>query len=248
VADAVALPRFRATDLVVSTKPDLTPVSDADRDAEAALRARIREARPGDGIVGEEFGTETPPGGTTRRWILDPIDGTKNFVRGIPVWASLVALERDGELAVGVVSAPALGRRWWAVRGGGAWADGTPIRVSSVADLGDAMLSYDSLVGFERHGLGDAALALERRCWRSRGLGDFWSHVLVAEGAVDVAVEPEVELYDVAPLLVIVEEAGGRFTDLAGTRTAAGGSALSTNGRLHDAALDVLRSVPAAGR
>jgi histidinol-phosphatase len=110
------------------------------------------------------------------------------------------------------------------------------------------MLSYDSLVGFERHGLGDAALALERRCWRSRGLGDFWSHVLVAEGAVDVAVEPEVELYDVAPLLVIVEEAGGRFTDLAGTRTAAGGSALSTNGRLHDAALDVLRSVPAAGR
>jgi histidinol-phosphatase len=223
-------------------------VSDADRDAEAALRARIAEACPGDGIVGEEFGERAGRGSTGRRWILDPIDGTKNFVRGIPVWASLIALERDGDLAVGVVSAPALARRWWAVRGGGAWADGTPLQVSAVSDLGDAMLSYDSLVGFEKHGLGDAALALERRCWRTRGLGDFWSHVLVAEGAVDVAVEPEVELYDVAPLLVIVEEAGGRFTDLRGTRTAAGGTALSTNGLLHHAALDVLRGVPADGR
>ena len=169
-------------------------------------------------------------------------------MRGIPVWASLIALERDGDLAVGVVSAPALGRRWWAARGQGAYADGTPLRVSAVGELGDAMLSYDSLVGFERHGLGEGALELERRCWRSRGLGDFWSHVLVAEGAVDVAVEPEVEVWDVAPLLVIVEEAGGRFTDLSGARTAAGGSALSTNRILHDAVLDVLGGAGPAAR
>ena len=166
--------------------------------------------------------------------MLDPIDGTKNFVRGIPVWGALIALERDGEPAVGVVSAPALGRRWWAARGEGAFADGQRIHVSAVRHLGDAQLSYDSMVGFERCGLGPPALDLERRCWRSRGLGDFWSHVLVAEGAVDVAVEPEVSLWDVAPLLVIVEEAGGRFTDITGAPRADGGSALSTNGLLHD--------------
>jgi histidinol-phosphatase len=145
-------------------------------------------------------------------------------------------------MAVGVVSAPALGRRWWAARGEGAFADGNRIRVSAVTDLGDAMLSYDSWVGFERWGLGEAARILERRCWRSRGLGDFWSHVLVAEGAVDVALEPEVSLWDVAPLLVIVEEAGGRFTDALGRRAADGGSALSTNGHVHDEVLAILGS------
>ena len=210
-------------------------MSDADRAAERAIRERLAEARPDDDVLGEEFGLTAGAGGPNgRRWVLDPIDGTKNFVRGIPVWGALIALERDGEPAVGVVSAPALGRRWWAARGLGAYADGDRIRVSGVADLGDAQLSYDSMTGFERWGLGEAALDLDRRCWRSRGLGDFWSHVLVAEGAVDVAVEPEVNLWDVAPIQVIVEEAGGRFTDIRGERRADGGSVLTTNGLLHD--------------
>lgn len=254
MADAISKPRFRAVDLAVTTKPDLTPVSDADRAAEKAIRERLAEARPADAVLGEEFGLG---GGTGngRRWILDPIDGTKNYVRGIPVWGALIALERGGEPAVGVVSAPALGRRWWAARGHGAYADGDRIHVSGVADLGDAQLSYDSMVGFERHGLGfgPQARELERRCWRSRGLGDFWSHVLVAEGAVDVAVEPEVSVWDVAPLLVIVEEAGGRFTDIGGARRADGGSALSTNGLLHDEVVALFGTAtapaaPATGR
>jgi histidinol-phosphatase len=250
VADAVTVPRFRAADLVVTTKPDLTPVSDADRAAEEAIRRCLAANRPADAILGEEFGL-TPgetgeegarwsTGGNARRWVLDPLDGTKNYVRGIPVWASLIALEVDAVPVVGVVSAPALGRRWWAARGLGAFADGQPIRVSGVTDLADAQLSYDSFVSFDRHGLGHVALALERRCWRSRGFGDFWSHVLVAEGAVDVALEPEVAEWDVSPLWVIVEEAGGRFTDVSGRRRADGGSALSTNGFLHDEVLSIL--------
>ncbi|MFN2504898.1 MAG: histidinol-phosphatase [Acidimicrobiales bacterium] len=238
LADAITLPRFRATDLRVTTKPDLTPVSDADRAAEEALRKRLTAARPDDAVLGEEFGESAGHGG--RRWVLDPLDGTKNYVRGIPVWGSLIALEQDGVPTVGVVSAPALGRRWWAARGEGAFADGQRIRVSGVADLADAQLSYDGFVDFERHGLGPAALALERRCWRSRGFGDFWSHVLVAEGAVDVALEPVVEHWDVAPLWVIVEEAGGRFTDVTGRRRADGRSAVSTNGLLHDEVLALL--------
>ena len=239
MADAITVPRFRAADLVVSTKPDLTPVSDADRAAEAAIRARLSDNRPADGVLGEEFGS-TGGDGAGRRWVLDPLDGTKNYVRGIPVWGSLIALEEHGEPVVGVVSAPALGRRWWAARGHGAWADGARIRVSAVADLADAQLSTDSIVEFDAAGLADAALTLERRCWRSRGLGDFWSHTLVAEGAVDVAVEPEVEHWDVSPLLVLVEEAGGRFTDLAGRRRPDGGSVLTTNGLLHDEVLSIL--------
>ncbi|MGH9276882.1 MAG: inositol monophosphatase family protein [Acidimicrobiales bacterium] len=234
LADAIALPRFGAGDLVVSTKPDLTPVSDADRSAERAIRRRLAEVRPDDAVIGEEFGAS---GSGARRWVLDPIDGTKNFVRGIPVWACLVALEEDGVPVLGVVSAPALHRRWWASLGGGAYRDSKAIRVSAVGALADAQLSYDSLVEFEELGWGEAAHELERRCWRARGFGDFWSHVLVAEGAVDVAAEPDVSLWDVAPLLVIVEEAGGRFSDLSGRRRADGGSALSTNGLLHDPVL-----------
>ena len=242
------MPRFRAADLAVSTKPDLTPVSDADRAAESALRARLEQDRPGDGVLGEEFGSSTGSNGPDgRRWVLDPLDGTKNYVRGIPVWGSLIALEEDGVAVVGVVSAPALGRRWWAARGHGAWADGTRIRVSAVSDLADAQLSTDSIVEFDAYGLSEAALALERRCWRSRGLGDFWSHTLVAEGAVDVALEPEVEHWDVAPLLVLVEEAGGRFSDLTGRRRADGGSILTTNGLLHDEVLSILGTAEAAG-
>ena len=233
----MTLARFRDRELVVTTKPDLTPVTEADRTVEQALRERITAARPAHGIVGEEFGTE---GGTAWRWILDPIDGTKNYVRGIPIWATCIALQQEDEVVVGVVSAPALGRRWWAARGEGAFADGQPIRVSAVADLADAQLSYDSVVGWEPHGLGERFLGVARRCWRTRGLGDFWSHVLVAEGAVDVAAEPEVSVWDVAAIQVIVEEAGGRFTDLSGAARPDGGSAVSTNGLLHDEVLAAL--------
>jgi len=230
LADGMTLARFRDRELVVSTKPDLTPVTEVDRAVEQALRAQLEWARPGHGIVGEEFGTE---GESPWRWILDPVDGTKNYVRGIPVWATCIAVQHGDEVVAGVVSAPALGRRWWAARGEGACANGDAIRVSAVADLRDAQLSYDTVTGFEAYGLGERFLGLARRCWRSRGLGDFWSHVLVAEGAIDVAVEPAVSLWDVAAIQVIVEEAGGRFTDLAGAARPDGGSAVSTNGLLH---------------
>lgn len=237
VADAVTLPRFRAADLLVAAKADLTPVTEADRDAEALVRRVLADQRPLDSVVGEEMGTT---GGGARRWIVDPVDGTKNFVRGIPVWATLVALEQDGEVVVGVASAPALGRRWWAARGRGAHADGRPIRVSAVAALDDAQLSYSSLSGWDQRGGVDRLLALARRCWRTRAFGDFWSHLLVAEGAVDVALDPEVSLWDLAALQVIVQEAGGTFTDLGGRARPDGGSAVSTNGRLHTQVLEIL--------
>jgi histidinol-phosphatase len=238
LADAITLERFRASDLVVETKPDLTPVTEADRAVEQALRKRIAEERPGDGVVGEEFGAD---GGGETRWILDPIDGTKNYLRGIPVFATLIAVERGGALTVGVVSAPALHRRWWAARGEGAFADGRPIRVSRVADLADAVLAYASLPSWEEHGLGDRFMELARRCWRTRGFGDFWCHMLVAEGAADLAAEPEVALWDLAAVQVVVEEAGGRLTDLGGAARADGGSVVTTNGLLHDRVLAALR-------
>jgi histidinol-phosphatase len=238
LADAITVERFQADDLVVETKPDLTPVTEADRAVERALRKRIGEERPGHGVVGEEFGADQAGG---VRWILDPIDGTKNYLRGIPVWATLIALEREGRVEVGVVSAPALHRRWWATRGEGAFADGRPIHVSRIAELSDAVLSHASFTSWEEHGLGEQFLTLVRSCWRTRGFWDFWSHMLVAEGVVDLAVEPEVALWDLAALQVIVEEAGGRFTDLGGTPTPAGGSVVTTNGRLHDQVLTTLR-------
>jgi histidinol-phosphatase len=228
---------FRSA-LAVERKPDGSPVTEADRAVERELRARIEAARPGDGLVGEEYGSE---GGGERRWFLDPIDGTKNFVRGIPVFATLIALEVEGRIQVGVVSAPALGARWWAVRGGGAHASGRPVRVSAVASLEQAQLAYDSVPGFAVRGLEERFLGLARRCARSRGFGDFWSHVLVAEGCVEIAVEPEVSPWDLAPLLVIVEEAGGRFTDLEGRPRIDGGSAVASNGLLHDQVLEALR-------
>ena len=240
MADAMTVARFRDRSLVVSTKPDLTPVTEADRSVEQALRERIAAARPGHAVVGEEFGAE---GSGEWRWILDPIDGTKNYVRGVPIWATCIAQQRAGQVTVGVVSAPALNRRWWAARGEGSFAAGQLIHVSSVADLADAHLSYDSVPEFEAYGLEGRFLALARRCWRTRGLGDFWSHVLVAEGAVDIAVEPAVSVWDVAAIQVIVEEAGGRFTDLAGAARPDGGSALSSNGLLHDAVLEELGTI-----
>ncbi len=238
-ADALTLGRFRAADLVVDTKPDLTPVSEADRAVEERLRRHLARARPGHGVLGEEMGDHAGAA-IGWRWVVDPIDGTKNYVRGVPVWATLIALQHAGRTVVGVVSAPALGRRWWAARGEGAFADGDRVRVSEVAALADASLSYASLTGWEAAGRGEAFLALARRFWRTRAYGDFWSHVLVAEGAVDVAAEPEVTLWDLAALQVIVEEAGGRFTDLNGRPTAAGGSAVTSNGRLHEQVLAVL--------
>ena len=245
-ADSLTGHRFKALDLHVARKPDLTPVTDADRAVEEGIRRTLSRARPRDAVTGEEHGTT---GSGSRRWIVDPIDGTKNFVRGVPVWATLIALAVDDEVVVGVVSAPQLNRRWWASKGGGAWTGrsllrATACRVSDVDDLADASFSYSSLTGWEQAGQLQDFLALSRRCWRTRAYGDFWSYMLVAEGAVDIAAEPELETYDMAALDVIVREAGGTFTSLAGTPGPWGGNAVATNGRLHDQALSYLGAVP----
>jgi histidinol-phosphatase len=233
-ADALSLPRFRDETLAVETKPDLTPVTEADRAVEARLRELIARERPADGVLGEEGG-ET--GSARRRWIVDPIDGTRNFSRGLPVWATLIALEADGVVEAGVVSAPALGRRWWAARGEGAFADGEPLSVSRIARVEDAVVSFSPTA--LRPGR-EPVLELARRAWHPQPFSDFWMHVLVAEGAADVAIDPVVEAWDVAAVKVVVEEAGGRVTDLAGRDGVAGGSAVSTNGLLHD---EVLRAL-----
>jgi histidinol-phosphatase len=245
-ADALTLDRFGALDLRVDTKPDLTPVTDADRDVETVLRDALARDRPADAVLGEEFGGTTTF--TGRQWIIDPIDGTKNFVRGVPIWATLIALLDDGIPCVGVISAPALGRRWWACRGLGAFAavDGAAARrlsVSSVADLGSASLSFASLSGWAHRGLRDRFLDLTDTVWRVRGYGDFWSYCLLAEGALDIATEPAVSVWDLAALDVLVREAGGMFTDLSGAAGPHGGSALATNGLLHE---QVLASLGAA--
>jgi histidinol-phosphatase len=240
--DALPKSRFKAQDLRVETKPDLTPVSDADRAAEELIRAQLSRARPRDAVHGEEM---ADTGHGPRRWVVDPIDGTKNFVRGVPVWATLIALLDGDEVVVGLVSAPALSRRWWAAVGSGAWtgrslASATRLQVSEVGRLQDASLSYSSLGGWEEQGRLDHFLDLTRKVWRTRAYGDFWSHVLVAEGAVDLAAEPELALHDMAALVPIVTEAGGRFTSVQGVDGPFGGSALVSNGRLHGAALQVL--------
>ena len=242
-ADVVTLDRYQSLDLVVETKPDLTPVSDADRATEQLLRDHLAKARPHDPVLGEEMGADTSIT-SGRRWILDPIDGTKNYVRGVPVWATLIALVDGADVVVGVVSAPALGRRWWAARGAGAWAGGPlvgapkQIHVSEVGQLADASLSYSDAVGWPDGGAAFRDLA--GRCWRTRAYGDFWSHLLVAEGAVDVAVEPELSIWDVAALVPVVQEAGGRVTGRTGGSVLDGGGAVSTNGRLHDEVLLLL--------
>lgn len=237
-ADALTMERFGALDLRVETKPDLTPVTDADQGAERALRATLAQARPDDAVFGEEFGGATTF--TGRQWILDPIDGTKNFVRGVPVWCTLIALVDDGVPTVGVVSAPALGRRWWAAAGEGAHAsfNGTTrrIQVSGVSELGAASLSYSDLTtGWEDRR--EKFVALTDEVWRVRAYGDFWSYCMVAEGAVDIACEPEVKVWDIAPLDILIREAGGTFSSVDGRPGPHGGSALATNGLLHEQVL-----------
>lgn len=245
-ADSLSMARFRAMDLHVTAKPDLTPVSDADTAVEKAIRATLARARPRDSMIGEEFGrTDAAAGPSQRQWVVDPIDGTKNYVRGVPIWATLIALMEGSEVVVGLVSAPALGRRWWAAKGLGAYAGrhttaATQIHVSGVRRLADASFCYSSLEGWEEAGRLDEMLDITRKVWRSRAYGDFYGYMLVAEGAVDIMVEPELSLWDIAALIPIVTEAGGRFTDLTGREGPHGGSAIATNGALHDDILDRL--------
>ena len=244
-ADSLSADRYQALDLQVDTKPDLSPVTDADRAVEEGIRRTLGRARPRDAFLGEEQGSS---GFSQRRWVVDPIDGTKNFVRGVPVWATLISLMVEDEVVVGVVSAPQLNRRWWAMKGGGAFTGRSllkpvPIRVSDVSRLEDASFSYSSLDGWDHAGRLDDFLALSRHCWRTRAYGDFWSHMLVAEGSVDFAAEPELELHDMAALDVIVREAGGRFTSLDGRDGPQGGNALASNGILHETVLGFLGSV-----
>jgi histidinol-phosphatase len=244
IADSITMRRYRATDLAVDTKPDMTPVTESDRAAELALRERIEAARPADAVIGEEFGGD---GVHARRWVLDPIDGTKSYVRGVPTWSTLIALEVDGESSVGVVSMPALGRRWWASRGGGAFGDGQPIHVSTISELSAAQMAWSGIEDWDAIGRLDAIIALGRSCWRTRGIGDAWQYMLVAEGAAEIALDPEAKVWDLAALKVVVEEAGGRLTDLNGVSTADGGSSIASNGLIHDAALAFVGARAAAG-
>jgi histidinol-phosphatase len=240
-ADAISMRRFGALDLAVETKPDLTPVTDADRAVEEAIRTTLAEHRPNDAIVGEEFGATSA--GTGRRWVIDPIDATKNFVRGVPVWATLIGLMDGPDVIVGVASAPAIGHRWWAGRGLGSWTSRPGAvtrrnRVSAVGNIADASLSYSDLGDWGPRAPGFDQLAAS--VWRTRAYGDFWSHLLVAEGAVDVSAEPEVSIWDVAALVVIVEEAGGQVTGVDGSASPFAPSIVCTNGRLHTLVLGCL--------
>ncbi|WP_330249837.1 histidinol-phosphatase [Nocardia sp. NBC_00565] len=235
-ADGITRARFGALDLKVDSKPDLTPVSDADLAVEQAIRQVLGQERPQDSVLGEEFGGDVELSG--RQWVIDPIDGTKNFVRRVPIWATLISLLDDGVPVVGVVSAPALTRRWWAAAGSGAWASfdsdaPTAISVSAVSELGSASLAFSSLSGWRERGLREHFLNLTDEVWRVRGYGDFFSYCLLAEGAVDIATEPEVSLWDLAALDILIREAGGHFTSLNGTPGPHGGDAIATNSLLH---------------
>lgn len=245
-ADSISLSRYHALDLVITTKPDNTPVTDADKAVERAIIDAIAAQYPTDGVVGEEFGTS---GSKDRYWIIDPIDGTKNFLRGVPTWATLIALVDNEKVVVSIVSSPALYRRWYATEGGGAFvlegvnADASnskarQIAVSKVSAISDASIAYSDFQGW-----GARRSAFEKlldSAWRSRGMGDFWSHMLVAEGAVDVAIEPSLALWDMAALDLIVREAGGRFSSLDGVDGPFGPNAISSNGALHEAILEAL--------
>ena len=245
LADSIALERYQSLDLVITTKPDNTPVTDADRAVETAIREALATHRPNDGLLGEEFGSDIT--GSKRYWIIDPIDGTKNFMRGVPTWATLIALvevSEDGtqEVVVGVASSPALSRRWFASCCQGAFVtfNGVTkkISVSQVATLTDASITYSDFIGFDGR-LASFQKMLDN-AWRTRGMGDFWSHMLVAEGAVDVAIEPTLAVWDMAALDIIVREAGGIFTNVDGVPGPFGGSGVSTNGVLHNAVINGL--------
>lgn len=245
-ADAVTLAGFGDASLHVETKADLTPVTEVDRAAEDRIRTLLDRHVPDDAVYGEEFGSK---GGGPRQWVIDPVDGTKNYLRGIPVWGTLIALLDGGDPVLGVVSAPALGLRWFATRGAGAWKGQGPrsakrLAVSGIDRLDDATLSYSSLEGWEQAGRLDQFLDLHRRLWRTRAFGDFWSYMLVAEGVTEIAMEPSLALYDMAALVPIVEEAGGRFTSLGGARGPFGGNALATNGKVHDEVLRLIDFPP----
>lgn len=247
VADEISLARFRQADLQVSTKPDRTFVTDADKAVEVALRELIEEERPADSFFGEESGRVEK---NNRRWILDPIDGTNNFMRGVPNWATLIALEVDGVPQLGVVSAPAFGERWWAETGGGSWgrsrgAKPRRLRVSGVRELADASLSFQSIEQWDDAGYLPGLLQLVRAVWRDRAYGDMWSYMLLAEGMVDIVGEFDVKPYDLAALVPIVREAGGKFTDITGAESAWNGSSLATNGVLHEQVLTLLETAQA---
>jgi histidinol-phosphatase len=242
IADSIALPRFRAQDLKIETKADASPVTDADRSVEAALKALLAEERPEDALIGEEYGST---GSGARTWIIDPIDGTANFMRGVPVWGALIALAIDGKPVLSVVSAPALARRWWAAPGVGAHTRDTDgavrsIVVSGVADIGHSSLSYNNLQLWDRAGKLEQLVALSRQIWRTRAYGDFFSYMLLAEGSVDIVAEHDLKIYDIAALVPIVEQAGGRLTALDGPLTSETSSVLATNGKLHAAATAAL--------
>jgi histidinol-phosphatase len=245
-ADAATMARFKALDLKVETKPDLTPVSDADKATEELIRGQIQRARPRDAILGEEYGLA---GTGPRRWVVDPIDGTKNYVRGVPVWATLISLMEAGETGfqpvVGLVSAPALGRRWWAAKGHGAFSgrslsSASRLHVSGVSKLTDSSFAYSSLTGWEDQGLLGGFLDLTREVWRTRAYGDFWPYMMVAEGSVDICAEPELSLWDMAANAIIVTEAGGAFTGLDGSPGPHSGNAAASNGLLHEELLGYL--------
>lgn len=233
-ADAITLARFGASDLRVETKPDRSPVSEADRAVEHRLRAMVAESGRSEGVHGEEFGDD----GTDTTWIVDPIDGTTSYIRGVPIWATLLALQREGDVVLGIASAPALRRRWWAVRGAGSFADGRQVRVSAISTLEDAAVSTTSA-----RRMPEGWREVVRRAWSNRGLGDFWQHCLVAEGALDVATDgPYLHVWDYAATALIVEEAGGRFTTFDGSPPHDPSTALATNGLLHEQVMALLAS------
>ena len=234
-ADEISLARFRALDLNIETKPDRTPVTDADRSVEQALKDLLSAKAPNDALIGEEYGTS---GQASRTWIIDPIDGTANFMRGVPVWATLIALAIDGKPTVSVVSAPALGRRWWAAPNIGAWTRDVnglerQIEVSNIADAAHASISYNNLKLWDESGKLPQLLEFSRKLWRTRAYGDFYSYMLLAEGSVDIVAEHDLKIYDIAALVPIIEQAGGKLTALDGPLTAATSSVLATNGNLH---------------
>jgi histidinol-phosphatase len=241
LCDALTLPLYESRSFEVDRKLDASEVTEADRGAEAAAVDRLLRARPEYGVYGEEHGV-AGDGGAAWRWIIDPIDGTSNFVRGIPVWATLLALtHRELGVVVAVVSAPAMSRRWWATRGGGAFADGRPCQVSDVDRLADAQVCVTFNRGWDDLGLTPALVELQQAARRARGFGDFWQHALVAEGAVDLAVDAVgVAAYDLAAVRLLVEEAGGRFTDRFGESTHEHDTAISSNRHLHATAISRL--------